>query len=81
MKFMLDSEDLWEYVQPPTTEDHADIVVDTPDTPTLISEDERKKKKKAAYLIYRSSSALPQSYVAHQCDPAKMWATLKNFYS
>ena len=83
MKFLLDSNDLWEHVQPPTTAEYAEIVADTSgaSTSTLISDDARKKKKKAAYLIYQSCSPLPQSYITYERDPAKMWATLMNLYS
>ena len=56
MKFLLDSDDLWEHVQSPTTAEYAEIMADTPraSTPTLIPNDAWKKKKKAAYLIYQS---------------------------
>ena len=32
MKFLLVSDDLWEYVQPPTSAEYAEIVVGTPET-------------------------------------------------
>lgn len=59
MKFLLDSDDLWELVQPPNAADSAEIVVETSSTQTLVSDSERKRKKKVATFL---PSILPTSY-------------------
>ena len=88
MKFLLDGEDLWELVNKKDTE-QTSITQGAQTrnrTRTLspgpaIDENKRRKCKKATYLIYQSCSTLPQSYIAHEKDPARMWTILENLYS
>lgn len=67
MKFLLDGEDVWE------------LVSDDEGFPE--SDEDRRRCKKAAYLIYQSCTSHPQSYIAHETDPAKMWTILEKLYS
>ena len=90
MKFLLDGEDLWELVSPP---DAIDAEPQGPRAPGVrtraqqgtpappVSELEKRKSKKAAYLIYQSCTATPQSHIAHEKDPARMWSILEDLYS
>ena len=42
---------------------------------------DRRKAKKAAFLIYQSCTPTPQSYIANERDPARMWSILEDLYS
>ena len=88
MKFLLDGEDLWELVHPESTDiepqnSRTGARTRTQGTcsPTPTSDSDKRKCKKAAYLIYQSCTSLPQSYIAHEKNPAKMWSILKDLYS
>ena len=93
MQFLLDGEDVWELVKPDSTDNSTSNSNTEPQgsratrtctsrtmSPAPPSADKRKVKK-AAYLIYQSCTTLPQSYIAHEKDPAKMWSILERLYS
>ena len=48
---------------------------------TAPTDAEKRKAKKAAFLIYQSCTSTPQSYIANEKDPAKMWSILEDLYS
>ena len=92
MKFLLDGEDLWELVNPAGVID-AEPQGPGPRAPGVrtraqqgtpappVSDLEKRKTKKATHLIYQSCATIPQSHIAHEKDPAKMWSILEDLYS
>ena len=42
---------------------------------------DKRKAKKATFLIYQSCTPTPQSYIANEKDPARMWSILEDLYS
>ena len=48
---------------------------------TTPTDTEKRKAKKAAFLIYQSCTPTPQSYIANERDPARMWSILEDLYS
>ena len=93
MQFLLDGEDLWEIVNQDTatatataSDPQASRTQTRNRTRTLsqaptTSEADSRKTKKAAYLIYQSCTAAPQSHIAHEKNPAKMWSILADLSS
>ena len=94
MKFLLDGEDLWELTINGIPDD-AEIQLNpqasrartrstrspTMQASTAPTDAEKRKAKKAAFLIYQSCTPTPQSYIANEKDPARMWSILEDLYS
>ena len=90
MKFLLDGEDLWELTIDPPDDAAAQlhpsssrVRTRSTSSPTVASPTgaDRRKAKKAAFLIYQSCTPTPQSYIANEKYPARMWSILEDLYS
>ena len=92
MKFLLKGEGVWKLVNPePQEANAANATVRTQgartrttQSPTLQhppTEAYEQRSSKAAYLIYQSCSAIPQSHIADEEDPATMWSILEDLFS
>ena len=90
MKFLLDGEDLWELtIDPPDDAavqlhpSSSRVRTQSTRSPTIASPTgvDKRKAKKAAFLIYQSCTPTPQSYLANEKDPVRMWSTLEDLYS
>ena len=89
MKFLLDGEDLWELTIDPPDDAAAQLRpsgsssrVRTRSTrsPTVASPTgyRQAKGEESSLSIYQSCTPTPQSYIANEKDPARMWSILVN---